>query len=666
MRCASGWLRNEESFSNTKYTKVTKVKVFKPKPLSPLVYLVSLVVRLFPLIGSTNVILPANPHEEPGMLPVEFVRLQEELLKTNAELAAAHAALRKTEEQLERRVEERTRELSTLLRVSHNITTTLELESLLGLILDQLKTVVDYTSASINSLEGDMLQAIATRSRLPEQVGRRIRYPVDDVIDRQVITSRKSLVIPDIHADDPLAHRFWSTARENAQRLFGDQAQSVIQQLYGDIRTWARFPLVSRDQVIGMLTLNHQEIDYYSPQQIELAMAFANQAAAAIENARLFATEKRRAEQFRVISEVGRRITSILSLDQLLVETARTIREAFGYHHVHSGMVEGERVVFKTRNAAQPEDEVFQCCEDVTPIVGKEGISGWAAGSGESLIVPDVLRDARFIPSKNDQTRSETAIPIKIKGQVIGVIDVESDRVDGFDESDLVVLQSLADQVAVGIENARLYEQARHFAALEERQKLARELHDSVSQALYGIVLGARTARTLLDRDPAQATQPLDYILSLSEAGLAEMRALIFELRPESLQTEGLAAALGKLVNALGARAQLEIRLEAGEESEAPIEVKESLYRIAQEALNNIAKHARATHVEVELANQDGHLLLNISDDGIGFDPTQNYPGHLGMHTMRERAESAGGTFAIESAPNAGTRIQVTIPLTAR
>ena len=171
MRCASGWLRNEESFSNTKYTKVTKVKVFKPKPLSPLVYLVSLVVRLFPLIGSTNVILPANPHEEPGMLPVEFVRLQEELLKTNAELAAAHAALRKTEEQLERRVEERTRELSTLLRVSHNITTTLELESLLGLILDQLKTVVDYTSASINSLEGDMLQAIATRSRLPSRWG---------------------------------------------------------------------------------------------------------------------------------------------------------------------------------------------------------------------------------------------------------------------------------------------------------------------------------------------------------------------------------------------------------------------------------------------------------------------------------------------------------------
>ena len=102
-------------------------------------------------------------------------------------------------------------------------------------------------------------------------------------------------------------------------------------------------------------------------------------------------------------------------------------------------------------------------------------------------------------------------------------------------------------------------EQARHFAALEEGQKLARELHDSVSQALYRIVLGARTARTLLDRDPTQAAQPLDYILSPLEAGLAEMRALIFELRPESLQTEGLVAALGKLVNALGARYQFKV-----------------------------------------------------------------------------------------------------------
>lgn len=595
--------------------------------------------------------IPVNPHEEPGMSPMEFIRLQEELQKRNAELAAVNAALRETEGQLERRVEERTRELSTLLRVSHNITTTLELEPLLGLILDQLREVVEYQLASISILENeDELLLLAARGVGMPQPG--TRFPLSEHANtRNMLLKREPAFVPDLNADTPLAQRM----RENlaAQNLNG-------------LGSWMSAPLVFRDESIGTLNLAHPDINYYTSARVDLAMAFANQAAAAIENARLFATEQRRAEQFRVISEVGARITSILSLEQLLVETARTIRESFGYHHVHIGMVEGDRVVFKTRDAAEMDDDLFQCCEDVTPIVGREGISGWAAGSGESLIVPDVSKDSRFIPSKDDQTRSETAIPIKIKGQVIGVIDVESDRVNGFDESDLVVLQSLADQVAVAIENARLYEQARHLAALEERQKLARELHDSVSQALYGIVLGARTARTLLDREPSKAAEPMDYILSLAEAGLAEMRALIFELRPESLQTEGLVAALGRLVNALGARHQLDVQMEAGDEPGIPIEAKESLYRIAQEALNNIAKHARARSIKIKLTTENDWMTLDISDDGIGFDTSQRFPGHLGLQTMSERVTQLGGTFTMESASNSGTRIQVMIPLTAR
>ncbi len=256
--------------------------------------------------------------------------------------------------------------------------------------------------------------------------------------------------------------------------------------------------------------------------------------------------------------------------------------------------------------------------------------------------------------------------PLVFRGQSIGVLALAHPEANYYNASRVELAMAFANQAAVAIENARLYEQAHQVAALEERQKLARELHDSVSQALYGIALGARTARTLLDRDPAQAAQPLDYILYLSEAGLAEMRALIFELRPESLQTEGLVAALGKLVNALGARHQLKVTLEAQDEPAVLLDVKESLYRIAQEALNNIVKHARATQVKVSLKVESGELRLGISDDGTGFDTGAEFPGHLGMITMRERAEKVGGTFAIESAPNAGTHIQVTIPLSAR
>ncbi len=196
-------------------------------------------------------------------------------------------------------------------------------------------------------------------------------------------------------------------------------------------------------------------------------------------------------------------------------------------------------------------------------------------------------------------------------------------------------------------------------AALEERQRLARELHDSVSQALYGIALGARTAQTQLERDPTKLAEPLDYILSLAEAGLSEMRALIFELRPESLQNEGLIAALTKQSDALHARYKLEVITQFDPEPNIPLETKEALYRIAQEAMHNVAKHAHATRVELSLLNKNGRVVLEIRDNGKGFDATRGYPGHLGMKSMPERASQIGGEFHIESQPGAGTSITV-------
>ncbi|MCI0396762.1 MAG: sensor histidine kinase [Chloroflexi bacterium] len=219
----------------------------------------------------------------------------------------------------------------------------------------------------------------------------------------------------------------------------------------------------------------------------------------------------------------------------------------------------------------------------------------------------------------------------------------------------------LANQVAIAIENARLYEQAQQLAALQERQKLARELHDSVSQALYGIARGARTARVQLDRDPSRAAEPLDYVLSLAEAGLAEMRALIFELRPESLAAEGLVAALEKQAASLRARHHLKVQTTFGPEPETTLEVKQTLYRIAQEATHNIVKHARAGRVTLRLQQSGEEIILEIGDDGVGFDTGGAFPGHLGLRSMRERAERCGGALVVDSAPGQGTRVHVRV-----
>jgi PAS domain S-box-containing protein len=229
-------------------------------------------------------------------------------------------------------------------------------------------------------------------------------------------------------------------------------------------------------------------------------------------------------------------------------------------------------------------------------------------------------------------------------------------------EDEQVFLRAVADQAAVALENARLFAEARGKAALEERQRLARELHDSVSQALYGIALGAKTARKLVDQNPQLIADPLDYVLSLAEAGLAEMRALIFELRPESLETEGLVAALEKQAAALRARHEIDVETSLCEEPEASPEAKEAVYRIAQEALHNTVKHARANNVSIELGCSPALLTLKVSDDGVGFDARGDFPGHLGLRSMRERAARLGGTLAIETSPGAGTLISAQIP----
>ena len=212
-------------------------------------------------------------------------------------------------------------------------------------------------------------------------------------------------------------------------------------------------------------------------------------------------------------------------------------------------------------------------------------------------------------------------------------------------------------------ETRRLSEQAQELASFQERQRLALELHDSVSQTLYGISLGAQTAREALESDPGEAIAPLDYVISLAEAGLAEMRALILELRPESFASEGLITALTKQVVVLRTRYKLTVDAQLGEEPPLSLERKHTLYRIVREALHNIVKHAHASTVLLRLERQDDELVLEVRDDGRGFDPTAPFPGHIGLRSIQERVTRLGGTCSLESAPAQGTSLRVRLPL---
>ena len=254
-------------------------------------------------------------------------------------------------------------------------------------------------------------------------------------------------------------------------------------------------------------------------------------------------------------------------------------------------------------------------------------------------------------------------VPLLSRGKALGTIHFGYPQGQEPSEDERAFLQAVADQAAVAVENARLFSETRGKAALEERQRLARELHDSVSQALYGIALGSKTAREEFDDNPAEVPELLDYVLSLAEAGMAEMRALIFELRPESLQTEGVVAALEKQAAALEARHGITVETDLCDEPAISLETKEAVYRIVQETLHNTAKHARASSVKIRMRCAAEQITLEISDDGIGFEPRGDFPGHLGLRSMRERAQRVGGTLEVQSAPGTGTRVRAGIPL---
>jgi PAS domain S-box-containing protein len=208
-----------------------------------------------------------------------------------------------------------------------------------------------------------------------------------------------------------------------------------------------------------------------------------------------------------------------------------------------------------------------------------------------------------------------------------------------------------------------LRRQAAAIAANEERANLARELHDSVTQALFSMGLTARALELLLDRDPDAAKQKLAELRELQKDALAEMRTLIFELRPQGLETDGLAQALRNHGAAVQSRTGMSVSVEVEYDERLPLDMEESLYRIAQEALHNVVKHANAEHARIVLRQAGRELKLSVEDDGVGFDPNLAPRGHLGLVGMRQRAERIGAELDIHKRPGGGSKVRVSLPL---
>jgi signal transduction histidine kinase len=367
---------------------------------------------------------------------------------------------------------------------------------------------------------------------------------------------------------------------------------------------------------------------------------------------------------FQAMSDALLAVTAERSVEAILQKLAHAARALAGARYAAIGVPDGEGAFAQFITSGMSEKLIAS----MGPLPRTHGLLGAMLESEQPYRTGDIHDDPRFRgwwPREHPDMRSFLGVPIVSRNGVIGAFYLtEKEGSAPFDDADQRLIEMLAAHAAIAIENARLYEQSRELSIAEERNRLARELHDSVTQKLFGLVLSAEAAATLVDRDGTEARAELERLQELAREAMDELRSVVFELRPPAIESEGLATALRKHVDVLRRAYRRDIGLELiGTPSAAP-EVERDVLRIAQEALQNALRHAQAGSVELRLDARNGRLEMRVADDGVGFDPAapELRSRRLGLTSMEERAEAIGGTLSIESAPGAGTTVRLEVP----
>jgi len=379
-----------------------------------------------------------------------------------------------------------------------------------------------------------------------------------------------------------------------------------------------------------------------------------------------------------VVQRIAHSLVSDVSLDELLKEILRSGVQ------VVSASAGALLLLDRTTN-----ELIFEVIEggagpplEKARMPADKGIAGWVATHGKPLIVHDVTQDKRFYPRISLEfsfpAYSILCVPLLVRGRVIGVLEVLN-KVDNarFTTEDRDLLTILAAQSAVAIENARLYQNLREehnrLMAVEEevRHRLARDIHDGPAQILASAIMNAYFVReALAHEDINMALREMDEVLSLAEKALRQIRTLLFNLRPVTLEMKGLIPALEIYANMLQQNERFSVALQIeGEIGRLNREAELAVFAVIQEALSNIRKHADASNAVIRLTvTEDGYLEVVVRDDGVGFDPSTiskawEERASLGILTMQERALSLQGNLTIHSRPGGGTEVKLRLPL---
>jgi signal transduction histidine kinase len=369
----------------------------------------------------------------------------------------------------------------------------------------------------------------------------------------------------------------------------------------------------------------------------------------------------------KAVSDAVLAVASKLSVDEVLQRLVDSARELAGARYAALGIPDGEGG-FRRFLVSGMSDRLVAA---MGPLPRTHGMLGAMLTAPAPYRTDDIHDDPRFRgwwPSQHPDMRSFLGVPIVSADGIIGAFYLTEKRdATAFDAEDQALIELLASHAAIAITNARLYERSRELSIVSERNRLALELHDVVSQKLFSLMLTAEAAGAQIDRDPEGARAQIERLRALAREALDELRSLILGLRPPELERDGLEGALRKELQMLSRVHGVEIDFEV-DHDRAPAnggagEREFAILRIAHEALRNAVHHARAEHVTVRLCEHDERVTVEVSDDGVGFDPdrAELRSRHLGLTSMEERARELGGRLEIRSSPGAGTTVSLQV-----
>ena len=559
----------------------------------------------------------------------------------NAQLYADRARA----EQAQAGLAQRLNLLNELMRIA---VSNLNVKEVFDAISEQIKKLIDHDRLSIDLL---------TTGESPSEL-----YPFVAVglgaVDKGLSMPLASPVGEVVRTGKPLLRD--DLLRDGAYPIEAEFARTT------GIRSAMVVPLTSRGRVIGCLTFSSAQASNYDERELDSAQTIADHLAVIVEHAQLYEETKRAEEQLRAINDVAVSTSSVLHLDDLLPYVTGLLHDTFGWDVVNVLLTDDKSENVVLRATLGHRDEAVAPGFKVD--IGKQGIISWVAKTGEPLLANDVSQEPRYrLNEARPHIKAELAVAIKQGDDVLGVLDIESERLHAFDRTDVSTAQSLANQLAVAIENARLFELARDMAVLEERNRMAREIHDTMAQGFTGIVLQLEAAEQAFENTPSEIPDHLGRAKDLARSCLQEARRSVWNLLPRALEERPLSEALEKEVAqwASDGPEQANFTL-SGVSRELDADIQAALLRICQESLANIRKHAGASQVSVQVTYLPSNVRLEIRDDGVGFDANAKSEDGMqrgfGLLGMEQRARLIRGELEVKTKQGHGTTISVEVP----